>query len=79
MDQSRLLKQSVFEMYKSRREGDLLMDAPVSNSCRDLTTYVWNRKFWGARVRAMRKPRVAVEVSGEQVVEGATLSFTVSN
>ena len=27
----------------------------------------------------MRQPRVAVEVSGAQTVEGATLSLTVSN
>ena len=79
MDQSRKLKQAVYEMFKSRREGDLLMDAPETKSWRELTTYAWNRKYWGARVRAMQKPRVAVEVSGVQFEEGVTLSFTVSN
>ena len=61
-----------------RREGDLLMDAPETKSWRELTTYAWDKDYWRARVRAMRQPRVAVEVCGAQIVEGETLSFTVS-
>ena len=72
------MKQAVYEMYKMRREGDLLMDAPKTESWRELTTYAWDKDYWRSRVRAMRQPRVAVEVSGVQTVEGATLSFTVS-
>ena len=78
MYRDRKLKQAVYEMYKMRREGDLLMDVPKTESWRELTTYAWDKDYWRARVRAMRQPRVAVEVSGAQTVEGATLSFTVS-
>ena len=79
MDQTRKLKQTIFEMYKMRREGDLLMDAPETRSWRELTTYEWDKDYWRTRVRAMRQPRVTVEVSGMvRKLWKATLSFTVS-
>ena len=78
MGQTRKLKQAVFEMFKLRREGDLLMDAPTAKTWRELTTYAADKKYWKARVRAMKQPKVAVAVRGAQFVEGETLSFTVS-
>ena len=44
MDSGRKLKQTVFEMYKDRSEGDMLMDVPEANTWRELTKkYVWDK------------------------------------
>ena len=59
-------------------EGDLLMDVPRTTSWRELTTYVMNRDYWKVRVRAMKQPRVSVDM-GTHIEESETLSFTVSN
>ena len=83
----RLIKQAVFEIYKNRQDGDLMMDAPETRSWRQLTNYASDRDYWRTRVRRMKQPRVAVEQSQEPRVtvdmgshfEGEqTLSFTVS-
>ena len=74
MDQTRKLKQTIFEKYKMWRAGDLMIDSPETRSRCELTTYVWDKDYWRSRVRAMRQPRVDVEVSGAQTVEGVTLS-----
>ena len=73
----RLIKQAVFEMYKSPTDGDLLMDAPKSTSWRELCTYAINREYWRERVRKMRQPRISVQV-GSHVVEGSWAPFTGS-
>ena len=78
MGQERKLKQAVFEMFKMRNEGDLLMDAPSTTSWRELTTHAMDKDYWRARVRAMKQPRVTVDM-GTHIEEGETLSFTVSN
>ena len=54
------------------------MDAPSTTSWRELTTYAMNRDYWRARVRAMKQPRVSVDM-GTHIEEGETLSFTASN
>ena len=52
----RNLKKTVFEMFKMRNEGDLLMDAPRTTSWRELKTYALDRDYWRARVRVMKQP-----------------------
>ena len=83
----RLIKQAVFEMYKNRQDGDLMMDAPETRSWRQLTNYAADRDYWRTRVRRMKQPRVAMEQPREPRVtvdmgshfEGEqTLYFTVS-
>ena len=66
-------------MYKQRREVDMLMDAPEVDSWRELTSRAMQRDYWKARVRAMKQPRVAVEVSGSHFEEGETISFTINS
>ena len=39
MGPERKLKQVIFEMFKERSEGDVMMDVPETTSWRDLTTY----------------------------------------
>ena len=50
-------------MFKARTAGDLLMDAPETQSWKELTTYACNVDYWKSRVRSMRQPRVDVEVT----------------
>ena len=33
-------------MYKDRSEGDMLMNAPEASKWRELTKYVWDKKYW---------------------------------
>ena len=78
MGPERKLKQALFEMFKAPQEGDMLMDAPERESWRSLTTYACDREYWRTRVRAMKQPRVRVEM-GAHVVEGGWAPFTISS
>ena len=78
MDPKRQLKQTIFEMFKDRKEGDMLMDEPDTKSWRELTTFACDEEYWKARVRVMWQPRLTVEM-GPHTVEGETLSFTISS
>ena len=63
------LKQAVFEMFKYRKEGDMLMDAPEHKSWWELTTLAMDKKRWRARVRVLKQPRVTVDLTGHFVSE----------
>ena len=76
MGPERLLKQAVFEMFRNRKEGDMLMDAPAHQSWRELCTYAVDRDYWRTRVRSMKQPRIRVE--GPEVMEGGWNPFTIS-
>ena len=45
MDKERKLKQATYIMFKARRPGDLLMDAPETDSWRELCTYACDRDY----------------------------------
>ena len=53
MGRERMLKQEIFEMYKAPLEGDMLMDAPATDSWRELGNYAWDRDYWRARVTVL--------------------------
>ena len=76
MGPERLLKRAAFEMFRDRKEGDLLMDAPSHKSWRELCTYAVDRDYWRARVRAMKQPRIRVE--GPEIISSTCNPFTVS-
>ena len=40
-----MLNQAIFEMYKASQEGDILMDAPATDSWRELDNYAWDRDY----------------------------------
>ena len=76
---SRLIKQGIFEMSKHKQEGDLLMDASDTDSWHNLLQYARDKEYWRSRVRALRgQPRIRID-SGTHVVEGNTVSFTISS
>ena len=75
MGPERKLKQTVFEMFKVRREGDLMMDAPATSSWRELTEFACDKTYWSTRVRSMRQPRVRVEFNVEE--EGAEFAISM--
>ena len=77
MDKTRMVKQAVFVMSKSRSEGDLLMDAPRHDTWKELCTYACNRDYWRARVRGLRQSRVTIE-SGPHIAAASTAPFTIS-
>ena len=78
MGTERRLKQALFEMFKAPQEGDMLMDVPERESWRGLCTYACDREYWRTRVRAMKQPRVRVEM-GSHVEEGGWAPFTISS
>ena len=79
MTDERKLKQAAYEIFKSPKSGDLLMDAPKTDSWRELKTYVEDRDFWKARVRCLRQqPVVSVKLDTHVVDESWSL-FTVSS
>ena len=79
MGTERSLKRAVFVMFKSPREGDLMMDAPRHDSWRELTKYAADRDWWRERVRSLRQQPIVRVQMGSHVVEGVErLPFTVS-
>ena len=75
MGSERKLKQTVFEIFKSRIDGDLLMDAPATASWRELAEFACDKTYWSTRVRSMRQPRVRVEFNVEE--EGAEFAISM--
>ena len=73
----RFLKRALFGMFKDPQQGDLLMDAPTSNSWHELLMYAENREYWRERVRKLRQSRISIQV-GSHVEEGSWAPFTVS-
>ena len=55
MGTDRRLKQAIFEMFKNRKEGDMLMDAPQTTSWRELQASTFDEEFWRVRVRSIRR------------------------
>ena len=55
MGRERKLKQTIFEMLKALQTGDMMMDAPETNSWRELCTYSCDSDYWRTRVRALRQ------------------------
>ena len=74
----RKIKHAVFEMFKHRTEGDLLMDAPQYNSWRHLCTQACDRDFWRVRVRALKQMPIVSVTMGPHVEAERTMSFTVN-
>ena len=77
MTKERKIKQAIFMMFKTPQPGDMLMDAPKTDSWRELCTYALDRDYWRARVRSLRQPRVTVSM-GSHHEPGAEFTFTVS-
>ena len=73
----RQIKHAAYAMYKDPTPGDLLMDAPKTSSWHELLEYAKDREYWRTRVRAMKQPKVRVQL-GSHVVEGACAPFTIS-
>ena len=76
MGPERFLKRAAYTMFKSRKAGDLLMDAPSHQTWKELCTYAVDRDYWRARVRSMKQPRIRFE--GPEVMEGGCNPFTIS-
>ena len=77
MTKERKIKQAIFMMFRTPQPGDMLMDAPKTDSWRELCTYALDRDYWRARVRSLRQPRVTVSM-GSHHEPGAEFAFTVS-
>jgi hypothetical protein len=78
MGRDHMVKKAIYVMYKSRTEGDMLMDAPQNTTWRELCTYACDRDYWRARVRGLRQSRVTVE-ERSHIEEATTVPFTISN
>ena len=50
MENTRKLKEAVYEIFRAPSQGDLLMDAPTVSSWRELKQYAADRDYWKARV-----------------------------
>ena len=78
LGKERTIKHAIFEMFKERSEGDLLMDAPQHESWRHLCEQACDRERWKMRVRAMKQMPIVSVTMGPHVEEERTMSFTVS-
>ena len=56
----------------------MLMDAPQTDSWRELCTFGCDREYWKARVRGLRQTRIITATLGPHHEAATTVSFTVS-
>ena len=55
MAKERKLKQEVFEIFKTSKPDDVLMNTPKVKSWRELLAFVEDKEFWKSRVRNIRQ------------------------
>ena len=65
-------------MFRAPQQGDMLMDAPATDSWRELCAYACDREYWKTRVRSMWQPRITTVNIGSHIEDGRTAPFTVS-
>ena len=76
MDTERLLKQTIFEMLKNRKDDDMVKDSLTHSPWGDLLVcayaedrdYAYMYMHWRTRVRSMRQPRLRLEAP--EIMEG---------
>ena len=77
LDEDRLLQRAVKCLYDCRSEGDILMDAPHTDSWRELKMWAADRQKWRLRVQAVRCDK-KVTITSSVFVPESVLSFTIS-
>jgi len=77
LDEHRLLQRAVKCLYDCRSEGDILMDAPHTDSWRELKMWAADRQKWRLRVQAVRCDQ-KVTITSSVFVPESVLSFTIS-
>ena len=81
MDNGRLVKDAVRLMYNSPQDGDsgdLLMDAPTTDTWDELCKRAAHRDAWRHRVRDIRSP-IPVSISSKETVSAMDMTFTISS
>ena len=71
MGKERKLNQTVFEIFKTPKTDNLLMDALKVKSWRDLLAFAEDKEFWKSRVRTMSQQQVVHLQLGKHVVKAA--------
>ena len=77
LDEDRLLQRAVHHVYNNRCDGDILSDAPRTDSWAELKMWGADREKWRTRVRETRS-KVGVTVTGSVFVPESSFAFTVS-
>ena len=78
MDPRRMLHVAIRAMYDDRQEGDMLTDAPTTQTWGELMAWAEDRKKWRQRVYAVRSgPSATVSLQALFVPE-QTFAFTIS-
>ena len=77
LDEDRMLQRAVKEVYDTRSEGDIMMDAPKTDSWRELRLWAADRDKWRARVQSIRWGS-GVHIKTKVFVPESVVSFTVS-
>ena len=72
-----MLQRAVKEVYESRSEGDIMMDAPATDSWRELRLWATDRDKWRVRVQSVRWGS-GVHINTKVFVSESVVPFTVS-
>ena len=75
--EERLLHRAVKFLYDCRSEGDILMDAPRTDSWCELKMWAADRQKWRMRVQSVRSD-AKVSITSSVFVPESVLSFTIS-
>ena len=73
-----MLQCAVKDVYENRCEGDIMMDAPKTDSWRELKMWAADRDKWRKRVQSVRWES-GVQITTKVFVPEAVVSFTISS
>ena len=76
--EERILQRAVKEVYENRSEGDILMDAPKTDSWREMKLWATDRDKWRSRVQSVRWGS-GVQIKTKVFVPEWVVPFTVSS
>ena len=76
LDEERILQHAVKEVYENKSEGDILMDAPKTDSWRELKLWEVDRDKWRTRVQSLRWGS-GVKIKTKVFVPEMVVPFTI--
>ena len=77
LDEERILQRAVKEVYENKSEGNIMMDAPKTDSWREMKIWEADRDKWRARVQSLRWGS-GVHIQTKVFVPEWVVPFTVS-
>ena len=79
LDEDRIVQRAVKDVYEHGCEGDIMMDAPKTDSWREMKMWAADRDKWRKRVQSVRWGPGGVQIKTKVFVPEVVVPFTISS